>query len=131
MADLFDIAVARKLSGGSGGGGGSSDFSTAQVTITSTNAEALIYFYSTVYDETLNANILTGVVKISSSVWMNEYEWTGVQNTNTEVLFLSDNTAFNAYANTVVCTGDAVAVYNDESYSWNITVTGDCTITIS
>lgn len=32
MADLFDIAVARKLSGG-GGGGGSSDFSTAQVTI--------------------------------------------------------------------------------------------------
>lgn len=31
MADLFDIAVARKLSGG--GGGGSSDFSTATVTL--------------------------------------------------------------------------------------------------
>lgn len=33
MADLFDIVVARKLSGG-GGGGGSSDFSTAEVTLT-------------------------------------------------------------------------------------------------
>lgn len=32
--DLFDIAVARKLSGGGGGGGGGdSDFSTATVTI--------------------------------------------------------------------------------------------------
>lgn len=35
MADLFDVVVARKLSGG-GGGGGSSDFSTAQVTLNPT-----------------------------------------------------------------------------------------------
>lgn len=33
--NLYDIAVAKKLSGGSGGGGGSSDFSTATVTVTS------------------------------------------------------------------------------------------------
>ena len=36
MADLFDIVVASKLSGGGsgeGGGGGSSDFSTAEVTV--------------------------------------------------------------------------------------------------
>lgn len=32
MADLFDVVVARKLSGG--GGGGSSDFSVAEVTFT-------------------------------------------------------------------------------------------------
>lgn len=32
MEDLFDVIVARKLSGG-GGGGGSSDFSTATVTV--------------------------------------------------------------------------------------------------
>lgn len=32
--DLFDIAIAKKLSGGGGGGGGGdSDFSTAQVTV--------------------------------------------------------------------------------------------------
>ena len=39
MADLFDIVVARKLSGG--GGGGSSDFSTAQVTLVNSTAESL------------------------------------------------------------------------------------------
>lgn len=37
--DLYDIAVARKLS--SGGGGGSSDFSTAEVSIQSTSFEML------------------------------------------------------------------------------------------
>ena len=31
--DLYDVAVARKLSSGGGGGGGSSDFSTAEVTV--------------------------------------------------------------------------------------------------
>ena len=42
--DLFDIAVARKLSGGSGGGGGSSDFSTAEVTwVVTGGASATIY----------------------------------------------------------------------------------------
>lgn len=35
--DLFDIAVARKLSGGGGGGGGSSDFTTCTVTVTGVN----------------------------------------------------------------------------------------------
>lgn len=38
--DLYDIAVARKLSGGSGGGGGgSSDFSTAEITVTGPTEE--------------------------------------------------------------------------------------------
>ena len=37
--DLFDIAVAKKLSGGGGGGGGGdSDFSTAQVTISNSGS---------------------------------------------------------------------------------------------
>ena len=40
--DLFDIAVARKLSSGGGGGGGSSDFSTAEVTVTVPNEVTLI-----------------------------------------------------------------------------------------
>ena len=40
MADLFDIALARKLSGGGGGGGGSSDFSTAEVTLVATEGSS-------------------------------------------------------------------------------------------
>ena len=39
--DLYDIAIARKLSGG-GGGGGSSDFSTATVTVVNGNINANI-----------------------------------------------------------------------------------------
>lgn len=58
MADLFDVVVARKLSGG-GGGGGSSDFSMATVTIVNNlqsqenlnmpciaNAEGMDFIYS-------------------------------------------------------------------------------------
>lgn len=40
MADLFDIAIARKLSGGGGGGGG---FSTAKVTFISSANSYKIY----------------------------------------------------------------------------------------
>lgn len=39
--DLFDIVIAKKLTGGGGGGGGSSDFSTATVTATYTFPEDL------------------------------------------------------------------------------------------
>lgn len=42
MADLFDIAIARKLSGG-GGGGGDSDFSTCTVTVSATEGEVNVY----------------------------------------------------------------------------------------
>lgn len=40
--DLYDVAVARKLSSGGGGGGGSSDFSTAEVQIQSISSERLV-----------------------------------------------------------------------------------------
>lgn len=41
--DLYDIAIARKLSGGGGGGGGGdSDFSIAQVTVTISTSGAYI-----------------------------------------------------------------------------------------
>ena len=42
--DLYDVAVARKLS--SGGGGGSSDFSTAEVTFTSTSGMYALFGYA-------------------------------------------------------------------------------------
>ena len=46
MADLFDVVVARKLSGG-GGGGGSSDFSTATVTVSGGNLLGALPFIMT------------------------------------------------------------------------------------
>lgn len=48
--DLFDIAVARKLSGGGGGGGGS-DFSTATVTMSCNGGSGYEWNYSGFYLE--------------------------------------------------------------------------------
>ena len=66
--DLFDIAVARKLSSGGGGGGGSSDFSTAEVTVTITG-ESYLYIptvVSTPMDAIINrqVNAMSGEVSL-------------------------------------------------------------------
>lgn len=45
MADLFDVVVARKLSGG-GGGGGSSDFSTAVLHAVDMNGDDVMGDYN-------------------------------------------------------------------------------------
>lgn len=53
--DLYDVAVARKLSSGGGGGGGSSDFSTATVTITmpAVPYDAILIPFLTIEDDEL------------------------------------------------------------------------------
>ena len=62
--DLYDIAVARKLSGGSGGGGGgSSDFSTAEVTVTISNNQLYVPY---VYDDE-NFTLLNAVIRESGT----------------------------------------------------------------
>ena len=62
--DLFDIAIARKLSGGSGGGGGSSDFSTAEVTITNNLSHEIILYISNMEDDELGINSFFEVVAV-------------------------------------------------------------------
>lgn len=47
--DLFDVILAKKMTGGSGGGGGSGDFSTAEVTLI--NSEQSQYAYEVLYAE--------------------------------------------------------------------------------
>ena len=63
MADLFDIVVARKLSGG--GGGGSSDFSTAQLTVV--GGEGSFLFLPQVHDEEGLAGIENGGITESGT----------------------------------------------------------------
>ena len=112
MADLFDIAVARQLAGGSGGG--SSDFSTAQVTIVNGGSARSMVGANTIDDgeDTGSAGSI------------------GVPSDSTEVVsvILYKGVAW-------VSRGDATIV----SVSGNATklgssmvmVEGDCTITIS
>lgn len=128
MADLFDVVVARKLSGG-GGGGGSSDFSTASITLVSSNAEAAVSFYSVYYDETLEQNLLNGMVKVGDH-WTSEASWSGNINETIEALMFEDSIIFTSAQGTVTATGDAT-VGEEGEYGTDITITGDCTITIS
>lgn len=65
MADLFDVVVARKLSGG-GGGGGSSDFSTAQVTFINADTTTAPYLVR-IFHITNDAYISTETISVSNS----------------------------------------------------------------
>lgn len=110
MADLFDIVVARKLSGG--GGGGSSDFSTAEVTIILQNFRPTVGMY-------------WGFATIVSDKLMcGEY----VQYTATEThpVVLYKGACVASIAGDVVTTSGDVVV----DVEGLVTVTGDCTITI-
>ena len=109
--DLYDIAVARKLSSGGGGGGGSSDFSTATLTfINNSDVGTLaLPFLLTVEDDQI-------------PVGSNVYE----SGDYTIILYkgVCGITVINSYDYSV--SGDAID-YGDT----NIDAKGDCTITIS
>ena len=115
--DLFDIAVARKLSSG-GGGGGSSDFSMANVTVTnSTPAMEWI-------------GVINPIDEADSHALGVDFEI--IQGTNEFqcVLYKGlgwiDMLTFSQHGLTITVSGNAT--YNGEG---QIDVTGDCTITIS
>lgn len=119
--DLYDIAIARKLSGGGGGGGGSSDFSTATVTVTSQLQDwnlGMVVPAVCDDDETLGTCIYS--------------DWTigvGDNPTPFQVVLYKGETKASVYTdeeNTISVSGDA-------TFDGNVmlTITGDCTITIS
>lgn len=105
MADLFDIVVARKLSGS---GGGSSDFSTASVTV---NLRGLAYFVlPKIVDEGgQGALMITGV---SSGVY--------------EIALYKGYAVCDAPPDVDVSVSGNASLDEDLIY-----ITGDCTITIS
>ena len=116
MADLFDVVVARKLSGG---GGGSSDFSTATVTVTN--------------------NILTNGVEINIPIafedepsFASAIAFIEPSQTITMSVILFKGLAFANYSSDapnidVEVTGDIVV---DSQYQ-ELQITGNGTITIS
>lgn len=105
--DLYDIAIAKKLSGsGGGGGGGSSDFSTANITVTAN--EPLI---------SLGAFIVN-----DEMVSLLEMDTSG---TIQAVLYKGECHASYEGESTISVSGDIT--YND----FQFVITGDGTITIS
>lgn len=116
--DLFDIAVAKKLSGGGGGGGGGdSDFSIAQVTV-SLNSQYADYY-----------GAITGNF---AEIGVGECTQNGVSceqgvNVITAVLYKGKAVANVDTDGTVKITGSA----RFASDHYTIIISGDCTITIS
>lgn len=108
--DLYDVAVARKLSSGGGGGGGSSDFSTAEVTV--------VGVAPTIYGSWLDAQSEQTIYKISSM--------SGVGTVYSLVLYKGVSVINFAAKGEIVLSGDIESIGNAEYQ-----VTGDCTITIS
>ena len=119
--DLYDIAIARKLAGGSGGGGGSSDFSTAEVTIANSSGNPFVGFgcqfddeydiaFATIYSEG-NGVISLILYKGSSQIELHNSINKNVVALSGDVEGLTDVLQPNTYIGFIV--------------------TGDCTITIS
>ncbi len=115
--DLFDIAVAKKLSG-SGGGGGGGDLSTAEVTFDISTGNGVIIEGAVIVTEEGHEFITYG-------------EYVVYNDTKVKCIMLN-NAGFIDVLPTgisdVTVTGDAT-VYHDGDYY--VEVAGDCTIIIS
>lgn len=111
--NLYDIAIARKLSGG----GGSSDFSTATVTVVNNGATpSTLYMPYIVTGEGEDIRATTELFLMdndTTQVSVILYKGTG------DLIFPDGDSG-------VVITGSAEKI--DDSYYF---ITGDCTITIS
>ena len=115
--DLYDIAVARKLSSG-GGGGGSSDFSTAEVTVINNCEQPVQFMLPMTTDEP---------PEVLTPHWYIDSDTTGLFN----AVLYKGTTIFTLYGDLqfitdISTTGSAVI-----DPDMGIIITGDCTITIS
>ena len=127
--DLFDIAVARKLSGGSGGGGGSSDFSTATVTVNNSSGSVPFgQLYGAIVDSAELGYEFGSVVSSSELELSNTSPITA-----TAVLYrgYAYLVIFAVLASDITLSGSATKEIFGDNDGTIITITGDCTITIS
>ena len=109
----------------SSGGGGSSDFSTAMVSIANTNGNANLDFYGIVDNSYVQAMLK------SDGDYLASYSWIGETNTTAEFLMVQDSFMIAVPMVEPTITGNATKEYLSEYSEWDVTITGDCTITIS
>ena len=104
--------------------GGSSDFSTATVTIVNTNGNANLDFYGIVDNSYAQALLK------SDGDYLVSHSWIGETDTTAEFLMIQNSfmIAIPMYEPTI--TGSASKEYLSEYSEWDVTITGDCTITI-
>lgn len=124
--NYFDLAVAKKLAGGSGGGGGSSDFTTAEVTFITNQSGHSAQIFSAIVDISSQAGYPTSLTAIATAD-------TEIENGDVYTVALYNGyTYVGMQADNITVSGNATAEeYIPEYTVWLITITGDCTITIS
>lgn len=127
-----DIITAVKLNnieqGIANAGGGAGEM--ISVTLISTNANRHFGFNAMAWDEEVENGIITAVVPIDASHWLYDVYLEGVINETKEFLRLADSFSISCGQGTTTVTGNATANY-DAEYGYTVTITGDCTITIS
>lgn len=114
MADLFDIVVARKLSGG-GSGGGSSDFSMATVTVTNGSASDVGLGGAFTMDVPGFGAFTIGQMGVEASATL-----------TTQIILYKGQGVASFSGGTVTASGDAQPMGGGA-----FLVSGDCTFTVS
>ena len=104
---------------------GSSDFNTVTVSIVNTNESANIDFYGIVDNSYAQALLK------SNGDYLVGYSWTGETNITAEFLMIQNSFMIAVPMVEPTITGSATKEYLSEYSEWDVTVTGDCTITIS
>lgn len=112
--DLFDVVVAKKLSGGSGG---SSDFSTAQVTVTGEMSLPPKALHPTVATLSEDGDASMGIA-----------DWI-IGETFNVILYKGKAWLIDDSGNLTIPSGETNITYDSSEEAYLIT--GDCTITIS
>ncbi len=137
MADLFDIAVARKLSGGSGGGGGGGSSDVTEAVITFINNTVAITRAGIYFNDFLSGEeYITGFYIDSERGVLTEMEDSiGLQGTVTQKVYILNNMAVSVTMThlvdtTITVSGNATYLGDNDGIA-GIVITGDCTITIS
>lgn len=122
--NYFDLAVAKKLAGGSGGG--SSDFTTAEVTFITNQSGYSAQIFGAIIDISSQLEYptsLTAITAADAEIENGDVYTVALYNGHTYVGTQADN---------ITVSGNATAEEHiPEDTVWLITITGDCTITIS
>lgn len=113
--DLFDVVVAKKLSGGGSGGGGSSDFSTATLTVNGNFTQSDLFIVPVVEKGPNDVDIAFPQISSGNS-------------TNTVILYKGRSVLMfmGSQPRTITVSGNIETVDTGVYF-----ITGDCTITVS
>lgn len=124
--DTITAARLNALEQGVAAGGGSSEFSTATVTFV-TNLSGK---YAQIYGAIIDASSMMGYPTSLTAITLADKE---ITNGDAYTVVLYNGNAYAVVsANNITVSGNATAEEYDPEYStWLITITGDCTITIS